>query len=63
VQFGTVPVEWLIAAERPFDGVPLLAAQQLWEAVIMEAAIAIRTINIAVAAPTTVVEFTAAAQS
>ena len=58
-----IAAERLIAAERPFDGQPLLAAQQLWGAVTMEAGIVIRTINIAVAAPITVVAFTAAAQS
>ena len=71
-QFGVVAliaVEQFIVVERPFDGQPLLAAQRLWAAVTTEAAIVIRTINIAVAAPTTVVaattvvEFTAAAQS
>ena len=58
-----IAVERLIAAERPFDGRLLLAAQQLWAAVTTEAAIVIRTINIAVAAPITVVALTAAAQS
>jgi len=58
-----IAVERFIVVERPFDGRPLLAAQRLWAAVTTEAAIVIRTINIAVAAPITVVAFTAAAQS
>ena len=40
-----------------------MAAQQLWAAVITAVAIVIRTMSIAVEAPTTVVEFTVAAQS
>ena len=58
-----IAVERFIVVERPFDGGPLLAAQRLWAAVTTEAAIVVRTINIAVAAATTVVAFTAAAQS
>ena len=58
-----IAVEQFIVVERPFDGGPLLAAQRLWAAVTTEAAIVIRTINIAVGEPTLLVsEFTAAAQ-
>jgi hypothetical protein len=52
-----------IAVARSFDGEPSLAAQQLWAALITAVAIVTRTIRIAVGAPTTVVEFTVAAQS
>jgi hypothetical protein len=57
---GLIVGERLIAVERPFDGGPLSEAQQLWAAGTTEVAIVFRTINLAAAAPTTVVEFTGA---